>query len=86
MIHPDPEVTRALVRLNDALCSYERNTGLWSVLILREQGGFNHRSVSGKPGVPADVTDEQLLGTLSVPPCQTNVLTVSGGREKTNGQ
>jgi len=62
--HPDREVRQALIRLNDALCTWERNTGRQSVLILREQGGFEHRSMSGKPGVPEDVTDEQLMGTL----------------------
>lgn len=34
--HPDSEVRHALVRLNDALCSWERSTGRESVLILRE--------------------------------------------------
>lgn len=62
--HPSEDVTAALVRLNDALCTWERGTGRQSVLILREQGGFEHRSMSGKPGVPEDVTDEQLMGTL----------------------
>ena len=62
--HPDREVRQALIRLNDALCTWERNTGRQSVLILREQGGFEHRSMSGKPDVPKDVTDEQLMETL----------------------
>jgi hypothetical protein len=57
-------VRQALIRLNDALCTWERGTGRQSVLILREQGGFERRSMSGKPGVPADVTDEQLMGML----------------------
>ncbi len=64
MKHPDRDVTQALIHLDDALCTWERNTGRQSVLILREQGGFEHRSMSGKPGVPSDVTDEQLMGTL----------------------
>ena len=64
MEHPDREVQQALIRLSDALCSWERNTGRQSVLILREQGGFEFRCMSGKPGVPEDVTDEQLMGTL----------------------
>jgi hypothetical protein len=62
--HPDIHVEQALIRLNDALCTWERSTGRQSVLILREQGGYEHRSMSGKPDVPADVTDEQLMGTL----------------------
>ena len=59
--HPDPEVRQAIVRLNDALCTWERNTGRESVLIIRGQGGFSHRSMSGKPGVPDDVSDTALL-------------------------
>ena len=47
--HPDPEVRKALIRLCDALCSWERATGLDSVLILREQRGFLFRAQSGKP-------------------------------------
>jgi len=61
MEHPDREVQSAIIRLNDALCMWERGTFRESVLIIREQGGFVHRSVSGKPNVPEDVTDEQLM-------------------------
>lgn len=62
MEHPDREVNHALIRLNDALCSYERATGRESILILREQGGFVHRSASGKPNtIPDDIPDEMLL-------------------------
>lgn len=61
MEHPDREVNQALIRLNDALCSWERSTGRESVLVLRETGGFVHRSASGKPGIPSDITDEELL-------------------------
>jgi len=42
--HPDQEVRKALIRLCDALCTWERATGLESVLILREQGGFQFRA------------------------------------------
>lgn len=63
--HPDHEVQSALIRLNDALCSWERETGRQSVLILREQGGYEHRSCSGKPGVPGDVSDADLMRTLA---------------------
>lgn len=59
--HESSEVQQALVRLNDALCTWERNTGRESVLILREEGGYEHRSVSGKPVQLPDVTDEQLM-------------------------
>jgi hypothetical protein len=47
--HPSKEVTQALIRLTDALCEWERNTGRQSALILREEGGFVFRAVSGKP-------------------------------------
>jgi len=60
MEHASREVQEALIRLNDALCSWERDTGIESVLILRESM-FVHRSVSGKPAVPDDVTDHQLM-------------------------
>jgi len=64
MSHSDNEVNRALVRLNDALCTYERNTGIESVLILREQRGWFHRSVSGKPNVPDDIPDDMLMRNI----------------------
>ena len=64
MIHPDREVQQALVQLNDALCMWERAIFRQSVLILREQGGFVHRSVSGKPGVPEDVTDSEIIENI----------------------
>lgn len=64
MNHPNPEVQKALIRLNDALCSWERSTEKESILILREQGGFVHRSVSGKPGVPEDITDSQMVRAI----------------------
>ncbi len=64
MEHQDPDVKLAIIRLNDALCTWERATGIESVLILREQGGFLHRSVSGKPNVPDDITDEHLIENI----------------------
>lgn len=63
-IHPCPEVELALVQLNDALCTWERATGRQSALVLREEGGFVHRSMSGKPDVPEDVSDEMLFATV----------------------
>jgi hypothetical protein len=59
--HPSPEVQQAIMRLSDALCSWERATGRQSVLILREQCGFVYRAQSGKPGIPADVPYAMLL-------------------------
>ena len=61
MEHPDPEVRKAIVRLADSLCSWERSTGRESVLIIREAGGFVFRAVNGKPDVPDDVADGQLM-------------------------
>ena len=59
--HLNKDVNRALLSLDSALCAWERSTGYESVLILREQHGFVHRSVNGKPGVPDDVVDAQLV-------------------------
>ena len=64
MKHPDREVQSAIIRLNDALCTWERATGRQSVLIIREQEGFEHRSVSGKPNVPTDIPDETLFNIV----------------------
>lgn len=64
MNHPDIEVNQALIRLNDALCSWERATSRQSVLILREEGGFVCRTLSGKPGIPEDIEDSMLLTTI----------------------
>lgn len=66
MQHPDREVQQALVRLNDALCSWERSTSRQSILILREQGGFVARSMSGKPVDPMsdDLTDDHLTRVI----------------------
>lgn len=64
MEHLDPEVQKAIVRLNDALCIWERGTSRESVLIIREVGGFVHRSVSGKPGVPEDITDSEIVANI----------------------
>jgi hypothetical protein len=47
--------------LADALCSNERETGEESVLINRSSRGFVFRAVNGKPEVPDDIADEQLM-------------------------
>ena len=62
--HLDPHIDHLLVQLNDALCTWERSTGRQSVLILREQHGFEHRSVNGKPCVVDDVDDRTLLNMV----------------------
>lgn len=64
MEHADSEVRKAIIRLDDALCTWERATGIESVLILRESCGFIHRAVSGKPDVPEDITDAQLVKNI----------------------
>ena len=58
--HPDPEVMASIIRLSDALCQWERGTGIESVLIIREPN-WSYRAQSGKPGVPEFITDEDLL-------------------------
>lgn len=65
MVHPSAEVQAAIVRLSDALCTWERNTGRQSILIIREQGGFVYRAASGKPGIPNDVPDADLIDLYS---------------------
>jgi len=46
--HPDPKVQNAIVKLNDALCEHERNTGVQSVMVIRQKD-WKHRSANGKP-------------------------------------
>ena len=55
--HPDSDVQQAIVRLCDTLCTWERNTGRTSALVIREQGGFCFRAASGKPGIPDHISD-----------------------------
>jgi hypothetical protein len=62
--HPCKAVQAALVRLNDELCSWERSTGRMSILILREQGGFELRTAGGKPNIPDDIDDEMLWSQI----------------------
>jgi len=66
MEHIDPEVRRAIIRLDDALCTYERATGRESIIIIREQGGFVHRAACGKPDIPSDIGDDQLLAPFQL--------------------
>lgn len=65
MQHIDRDVQSAITRLNDALCSWERATGIESVLIIRGIG-FCHRSVSGKPVSDGmnDLTDHELIHNI----------------------
>lgn len=64
MEHPCEEVRQKIRELSDAICSWERATSRESALIIREQGGFVYRAQSGKPGIPDDVPDEQLLNMV----------------------
>jgi len=57
--HPCEDVNAALVRLNDALCTWERSTGLETVLIVRG-AKWQHRSMSGKP-MSDSISDEELM-------------------------
>jgi hypothetical protein len=64
MQHRNPDVQRAITALTDALCEDERITGIQNVLIIRDQVNFEHRALSGKPGIPDFVDDAQLLDGL----------------------
>jgi len=61
MRHECREVQQAIVRLADALCQWERDTGIESVLILREERGFVFRAANGKPNVAIDILDGEFL-------------------------
>jgi len=59
--HPSGDVREALEQLSNALGSWEKSTGIRSVLILREPGGFVYRAVNGKTNVSDDIEDADLL-------------------------
>ena len=66
--HPDPEVDKAMIRLVDALCTWERNTSRGSLLIyVPDFQGDSERILfvqDGKP-LPDDVHLQALvLGKL----------------------
>lgn len=62
--HPSLEVNQALIKLADALCQWERSTGNQSILILREQGIPSIRFDCGKPTIPEDMLDSEVLEML----------------------
>jgi len=64
MEHLDDEIRQTITRLADLLCQWERSTGRESVFILREQGGFCFRAANGKPNIPDDITDDQIIKTI----------------------
>jgi hypothetical protein len=59
-VHRDKEVNQALTRLLDALCTWERETGRRSVLILREDD-YCCRAQDGKCVIPIDIPDSLIL-------------------------
>ncbi len=65
--HSSEQINDALVKLCDALCAWERNTGVESVLILRENN-FNFRAVSGKPINDNLIADSEILNMVMVAP------------------
>jgi len=67
MEHPDNEVRSAIIRLADALCMWERATGRESVMIIRERD-FQFRALSGKPTIPDDMKDSEIMGLIGMLP------------------
>ena len=65
MQHPDLDVRAAIIRLSDALCTWERATGIQSILILRDETNFIYRAMSGKPGIPDDIPDVVLIENVA---------------------
>jgi len=63
VLHASEDVRAAITRLSDALCSWERNTGIESVLIIREKD-FVYRAINGKPNVPEDLSDDDIVKTI----------------------
>ena len=62
MIHSDEKVQAAITQLCDALVTYERNTGIHSILILKDGEGFVLRSVDGRGyNVFEDVSDVHII-------------------------
>lgn len=59
--HQSDRVQTAIEALENELVEFERNTGRQSVLILREEGGFVRRSISGKPFCKTERTDLELV-------------------------
>ena len=58
--HPSKDVRVAALRLLDALCTWERNTGRHNVVIIKDSIGAQYRSFDGAPQ-PDYVSDSDLL-------------------------
>ena len=59
--HKDERINRLITELTDELCQHERMTGIENVLIIKDKAGFSFRALSGKPNIPANMPDENLL-------------------------
>ncbi len=62
--HVDPTVNQALIKLNDALCTFERSVGRECTLILvpHSDDEVIHVSQSGKPiNLDCGLTPERIL-------------------------
>lgn len=81
--HPDPDVRDALIKLTDRLCQWERATGRSSVLIVAEEG-FLYRAMDGKPGIPGEVTNGQLLTAVGA--SRSRGLLMEGNGHTDNGE
>lgn len=58
--HPSEDVRRAMVRLADALCMWERATSRHNLVIVKDSSGCEYRAMDGGP-VPDDIQDTHLL-------------------------
>jgi len=63
--HPHEDVRAAMIRLLDALTTWERSTGRHSVVIVKDELGGQCRALDGKP-VPEDVPDDDLLQNFEI--------------------
>lgn len=61
----DEDINQALIQLNDAICSFERSTGITFALILKDNMGFVHRSADGKPSDVTDITDQEFIDNVT---------------------
>jgi len=63
--HPSKDVRAALIRLLDALTTWNRTTGRSNIVIVKDtvEGGLEWRSLDGSP-LPDDMTDDEALETF----------------------
>ena len=60
MFHRDPDVRSALIRLIDALCTWERNTGNGSKLFLVHDNEADGETIFAMDGKPLEHTPFEL--------------------------